>query len=551
TGKRVTGPRAFPGGDAPGRRRWHNRPQDRRRSRLEPSLSARVVRQRPRTAGPALDRRPPRRIARARARQGRRAPAFRGRLPQHHLSQQDPDHRQRGTELPRRAGVAATLGNRAEDRGAAAGGPDRHQGPGRPGGPARSRRGNRNAAVGFRQARPRGADLPAIPPCARAGAAGHAARRIPRGVFDRRDDHRRFRQRQERAGAGAGFARAPAGRRRRARVHADRAGRDRRHLPRPAARPAGSARPGRAERPRDVRPYGRKAVQIPAPDRAPAAGERRRGSRCDDAPHRRHRLARGDGREGAADHRAGGAGPQPRRAGRGRRAQPHAEIEGAGSGAGVHRPPGPPVATHAMVSKDEETPRPRVIVLSGLSGAGKTVALRAFEDLDFYCVDNLPTALLPSLVAALTGGERAGVARIAVGVDVRSRGDLERLPEALSTLVETGAQVELLFLDSSDEVLLKRYSETRRKHPLSAKRSLPDAIAEERRRLRPLVAIADRVLDTGEMNVHQLRRAIATNFSAADGGTTLLFESFAYRRGLPPDSDFVFDARCLPNPNWD
>lgn len=199
-----------------------------------------------------------------------------------------------------------------------------------------------------------------------------------------------------------------------------------------------------------------------------------------------------------------------------------------------------------------EPARTRVIVLSGLSGAGKTVALRAFEDLGFYCVDNLPTALLPSLVAALTGAERAPLARIAVGVDVRSRGDLQRLPEALSELTNAGAQVELVFLDSNDEVLLKRYSETRRRHPLSeGKRSLPDATAEERRRLRPLIAIADRVVDTGEMNVHQLRRAIATSFGAASGETTLLFESFAYRRGLPPDSDFVFDARCLPNPHWD
>ncbi len=198
-----------------------------------------------------------------------------------------------------------------------------------------------------------------------------------------------------------------------------------------------------------------------------------------------------------------------------------------------------------------EPTRPRVIVLSGLSGAGKTVALRAFEDMGFYCVDNLPTTLLPALVAALTGGERAAVARVAVGVDVRSRGDLERLPEALSALADSGAQAELVFLDSNEGVLLKRYSETRRKHPLSGKRSLPDAIAEERRRLRPLVAIADHVLDTSEMNVHQLRRAIATGFGGADGETTLLFESFAYRRGLPPDSDFVFDARCLPNPHWD
>jgi UPF0042 nucleotide-binding protein len=207
-----------------------------------------------------------------------------------------------------------------------------------------------------------------------------------------------------------------------------------------------------------------------------------------------------------------------------------------------------------MTSTDDsvDQTRPRVIVLSGLSGAGKTVALRAFEDLGFYCVDNLPTTLLPALVAALTTGDRARNAHIAVGVDVRSRGDLERLPEALSALTGAGVQAELLFLDSNEEVLLKRYSETRRKHPLSdGKRSLPDAIAEERRRLRPLAAIADRVVDSSEMNVHQLRRAIATGFGASSGESTLLFESFAYRRGLPPDSDFVFDARCLPNPHWD
>ena len=202
-------------------------------------------------------------------------------------------------------------------------------------------------------------------------------------------------------------------------------------------------------------------------------------------------------------------------------------------------------------SPAEEPSRTRVVVLSGLSGAGKTVALRALEDLGFYCVDNLPTALLPALVAALTGGERVPMQRIAVGVDVRSRGDLERLPEALSQLAAAGAQVELVFLDSNAAVLLRRFSETRRLHPLAGKRSLPDAIAEERRRLRPLAAIADRVLDSSEMNVHQLRRAIATAFGAAGGGMALLFESFAYRRGLPPDSDFVFDARCLPNPHWD
>ncbi|HEX7370521.1 MAG TPA: RNase adapter RapZ [Rhodanobacteraceae bacterium] len=193
-----------------------------------------------------------------------------------------------------------------------------------------------------------------------------------------------------------------------------------------------------------------------------------------------------------------------------------------------------------------------VVVLTGFSGAGKTVALRAFEDLGFYCVDNLPTSLLPSLYRSLMDGNRETPRGVAVGVDVRSRGDLERMPEALSALAEAGADAELVFLESSDAVLLKRYASSRRRHPLSdGGRSLVDAISEERRRLRPLRAIANRSIDTSDSNVHQLRRRIATDYGAATGGLTLMFESFAYGRGLPPDCDFVFDARCLPNPHWD
>ncbi|WHZ20850.1 MAG: RNase adapter protein RapZ [Rhodanobacteraceae bacterium] len=198
------------------------------------------------------------------------------------------------------------------------------------------------------------------------------------------------------------------------------------------------------------------------------------------------------------------------------------------------------------------TPSVLTVVLSGLSGAGKTVALRAFEDLGFYCVDNLPTGLLPSLYRALTDGGRGTLPGIAVGVDVRNQGDLERMPEALSKLAEAGADAELVFLDSSDAVLLKRYAYSRRRHPLSEDgRSLIDALAEERRRLRPLRAIANRSIDTSDTNVHQLRRLIATQYGAATEGLTLMFESFAYGRGLPADCDFVFDARCLPNPHWD
>ncbi|HET7561092.1 MAG TPA: RNase adapter RapZ [Rhodanobacteraceae bacterium] len=194
----------------------------------------------------------------------------------------------------------------------------------------------------------------------------------------------------------------------------------------------------------------------------------------------------------------------------------------------------------------------RVVVLSGLSGAGKTVALRAFEDLGFYCVDNLPTALLVSLYRALREGDRGALPGIAVGVDVRSRGDLERMPEALSKLADAGADAELVFLESSDAVLLKRYAYSRRRHPLSEDgRSLVDALTEERARLRPLRAIANRAIDTSDTNVHQLRRQIATEYGGTRNGLTLMFESFAYARGLPADSDFVFDARSLPNPHWD
>ncbi len=207
-----------------------------------------------------------------------------------------------------------------------------------------------------------------------------------------------------------------------------------------------------------------------------------------------------------------------------------------------------PAAQNNQFSNPHET---HLIVLTGMSGGGKTVALRALEDLEFYCVDNLPPSLLPQLVKAV--GRGAGRSRrIAVGVDVRNRGvSFEQIPTILSTLASAGVHLHLVFLDCRDEVLLKRYSETRRRHPL-AKRgmSLADAIAEERHLLRPLAAIAEKVIDSSELNVHQLRRLVATGYAQATEGMTLMFQSFAFKRGLPLDSDFVFDARCLPNPHW-
>jgi UPF0042 nucleotide-binding protein len=192
-----------------------------------------------------------------------------------------------------------------------------------------------------------------------------------------------------------------------------------------------------------------------------------------------------------------------------------------------------------------------LIVLTGMSGGGKTVALRALEDLEFYCVDNLPSALVPQLVNAVIEGSSKH-RRIAVGVDVRNRGtDFAHMPTVLSGLAAAGVQVHLIFLDCSDAVLIKRYSETRRRHPLATRGvSLADAIVEERRLLRPLMAIAEKVIDSSELNVHQLRRLVATGYAQATEGLTLMFQSFAFRRGLPLDADFVFDARCLPNPHW-
>ncbi len=194
-----------------------------------------------------------------------------------------------------------------------------------------------------------------------------------------------------------------------------------------------------------------------------------------------------------------------------------------------------------------------LVIVTGLSGSGKSVALRTLEDLGYYCVDNLPAALMPAFVQAISQGSGGLAHKMAVGVDVRNRQEnLNRLPEILAELARTGVGYRLVFLDTGDDVLIKRYSETRRRHPLSGDGlALADAIAEERRLLKPVLAIADRTIDTSDLNVHQLRRLVITEMGVAAGAMTLLFESFAYRRGVPADADFVFDARCLPNPHWD
>ncbi len=197
-------------------------------------------------------------------------------------------------------------------------------------------------------------------------------------------------------------------------------------------------------------------------------------------------------------------------------------------------------------------PASSLLIVSGMSGSGKSVALKTFEDLDFYCVDNLPAELLPEFVRSASHPERVSQ-RLAVGIDMRSRGDLARIPEWLSAVGAMGFDPRLVFFDTRDDVLLKRYSDTRRRHPLThLGLALADAIALERQAVKPLRTLADIIIDTSDLNVHQLRRRVITELGLAlDASLSLLFESFAYRHGVPPDADFVFDARALPNPHWD
>ncbi|QOW22747.1 RNase adapter RapZ [Lysobacter avium] len=196
-----------------------------------------------------------------------------------------------------------------------------------------------------------------------------------------------------------------------------------------------------------------------------------------------------------------------------------------------------------------------LVIVSGMSGSGKSVALKTFEDLGYYCVDNLPAELLPAFVRAATANlAETETAKLAVGIDVRtSHRDLASIPGWLAELGKLGMDPRVIFLETRDDILIKRYADTRRRHPLShLGLALADAIALERQVLRPLRQLADSQLDTSDLNVHQMRRHIITRFALGDTSTvSLLFESFAYRHGVPADADFVFDARCLPNPHWD
>jgi UPF0042 nucleotide-binding protein len=196
----------------------------------------------------------------------------------------------------------------------------------------------------------------------------------------------------------------------------------------------------------------------------------------------------------------------------------------------------------------------RLIIVSGLSGSGKSVALNALEDLGYYCVDNIPASLLAPFFEDILKRRDTAYENVAVGLDARNRpADISAIPRMKAELDPKGIFCEIIFLQAEDDILLSRFSETRRKHPLSQPGlSLRDAIATERDVLGPIINSADLIIDTTRTTVYELRDLISNRVARKPAtALSILVESFGYKHGLPADADFVFDVRCLPNPYWE
>lgn len=188
----------------------------------------------------------------------------------------------------------------------------------------------------------------------------------------------------------------------------------------------------------------------------------------------------------------------------------------------------------------------QLIIVTGMSGSGKSVVLRLLEDIGFYCVDNLPATLIPQLIDKLNPSQT----RIAISIDTRSEG-LETLPNHLDDMRQRSIAVQMIFLESNQETLVKRFSETRRRHPLSkGNMTLAESIQNERNLLAPLASLGHHI-DTSDLSPNTLRQWVRDLVTHDHHGMTLLFTSFGFKHGVPLDADFVFDVRCLPNPHWD
>ena len=190
-----------------------------------------------------------------------------------------------------------------------------------------------------------------------------------------------------------------------------------------------------------------------------------------------------------------------------------------------------------------------IFIITGLSGSGKSFAIRALEDNGFFCIDNLPAPLIPKFVE-LCHGYQEDIMRVALGVDLRGSQFLQSLPQVLGELRAAGHHVQVLFFDASDDVLVRRFSETRRPHPLARQGSIQDGISWERKALESIRALADKVIDTSDFNVHQLKREMEQQFCEAPSvrRMALFLTSFGYKFGIPHDTDIILDVRFLPNP---
>jgi len=197
-------------------------------------------------------------------------------------------------------------------------------------------------------------------------------------------------------------------------------------------------------------------------------------------------------------------------------------------------------------SKSETSPL-RIVMISGMSGAGKTVALKTLEDLDYFCIDNLPSSLLDPLVRLFESNPE--ITKVALGMDGRDRSFPIEAQGIVDSLAQRGHNVVLLFLDASQEALIRRFAETRRPHPLSRQGSIADGVARERELLEPLRALAAHILDTSPLNVHQLKAAIVSTLEKRPAASlNVILTSFGFKYGLPLEAAFVFDVRYLPNP---
>lgn len=201
-----------------------------------------------------------------------------------------------------------------------------------------------------------------------------------------------------------------------------------------------------------------------------------------------------------------------------------------------------------MKAQVEKTP---FVIITGLSGSGKGTVLKAFEDMGYFCVDNLPVELVLKF-AELSAGSGSQRRRAAIVIDVREGSGLSKFPGVFRKLKKLGLDVTLIYLEASQDSLLRRYSETRRPHPLTHDKPIAQALDEERQRLASIKKLADTLIDTTKFNVHELRRYIADKFQEEKSTNPLLISliSFGFKNGVPPESDLVFDVRFLPNPNF-